>query len=80
MQFVAMKPSNLFHTAQEQIKKAEEIKKVQKESTIKKEEPEDWQNVSALLKIRVTREMSFYSQMVSRVNVLQLNFFLARAS
>jgi hypothetical protein len=62
MQFVAMKPSNLFHTAQEQIKKAEEIKKVQKESTIKKEEPEDWQNVSSLLSctlVRMTREMSF---------------------
>jgi hypothetical protein len=49
MQFVAMKPSNLFHTAQEQIKKAEEIKKVQKESTVKKEDPEDWQNVSDVL-------------------------------
>lgn len=46
MQFVAMKPSNLHCIAQEQLKKAEEIKKVQKESTVKKEEPEDWQNVS----------------------------------
>lgn len=51
MQFVAIKPSNLYHTAQEQLKKAEEIKKVQKESTARKEEPEDWQNVSISFQI-----------------------------
>lgn len=49
MQFVAMKPSNLHCTAQEQLKKAEEIKKVQKESSTRKEEPEDWQNVKHLM-------------------------------
>lgn len=44
MQFVAIKPSSLFQTAQEQLKKAEEVRKV-KEVT-RKEEPEDWQDVS----------------------------------
>lgn len=43
MQFVQIKPSNLCQSAQEQLKKAEEIRKV-KEVT-KKEDPEDWQNV-----------------------------------
>lgn len=48
MQFVAIKPSNLYHTAQEQLKKAEEIKKEikDKEFENRKEDPEDWQNVS----------------------------------
>lgn len=51
MQFVAIKPSNLYHTAQEQLKKAEEIKKVkEKEFTANhKEDPEDWQNVRKFL-------------------------------
>ncbi|CAH1729872.1 unnamed protein product [Chironomus riparius] len=42
MQFVQIKPSNLCQVAQEQLKKAEEIRKV-KEVT-RKEDPEDWQN------------------------------------
>ncbi|CRK91626.1 CLUMA_CG005279, isoform B [Clunio marinus] len=42
MQFVAIKPSNLFQTAQEQLKKAEEIRKAKEVN--RKEEPEDWQN------------------------------------
>lgn len=46
MQFVQIKPSNLCQTAQEQLKKAEEVRKV-KEVT-KKEDPEDWQNVCGL--------------------------------
>jgi hypothetical protein len=48
MQFVAIKPSNLYHTAQEQLKKAEEIKKVKDKefnAANRKEDPEDWQNV-----------------------------------
>lgn len=50
MQFVAIKPSNLYHTAQEQLKKAEEIKKVKdKELTNRKEDPEDWQNVRHII-------------------------------
>lgn len=44
LQFVAIKPSNLFQSAQEQLKKAEEIRKVKEVN--RKEEPEDWQNVS----------------------------------
>lgn len=44
MQFVAIKPSNLFQTAQDQLKKAEEVRKVKEVN--RKEEPEDWQNVS----------------------------------
>lgn len=47
MQFVAIKPSNLFQTAQEQLKKAEEIRKAKEVN--RKEEPEDWQNVSELM-------------------------------
>lgn len=43
MQFVQIKPCNLYQTAQEQLKKAEEVKKIKE---IRKEEPEDWQNVS----------------------------------
>lgn len=43
MQFVQVKPCNLYQTAQQQLKKAEEVKKLKE---VKKEEPEDWQNVS----------------------------------
>ena len=45
MQFVQIKPCNLYQTAQEQLKKAEEVKKIKE---IRKEEPEDWQNVSTI--------------------------------
>ncbi|XP_033166593.1 uncharacterized protein LOC117145158 isoform X2 [Drosophila mauritiana] len=41
MQFVQIKPCNLYQTAQEQLKKAEEVKKLKE---VKKEEPEEWQN------------------------------------
>ncbi|KAH8294821.1 hypothetical protein KR018_003375 [Drosophila ironensis] len=41
MQFVQIKPCNLYQTAQQQLKKAEEVKKLKE---VKKEEPEDWQN------------------------------------
>ncbi|XP_055375014.1 probable serine/threonine-protein kinase DDB_G0282963 isoform X2 [Condylostylus longicornis] len=41
MQFVQIKPCNLYQSAQEQIKRAEEVKKVKE---VKKEDPEDWQN------------------------------------
>lgn len=43
MQFVQIKPCNLYQSAQEQLKRAEEVKKVKE---IKKEDPEDWQSVS----------------------------------
>ncbi|XP_055902435.1 uncharacterized protein LOC129938734 isoform X5 [Eupeodes corollae] len=41
MQFVQIKPCNLYQSAQQQLKKVEEIKKVKE---VLKEEPEDWQN------------------------------------
>lgn len=44
MQFIAQKPSNLFQTAQAQLKKAEEVKKTKE--TTRKEEPEEWQDVN----------------------------------
>lgn len=44
MQFVAIKPSNLFQTAQDQLKKAEEVRAAKEVN--RKEEPEEWQNVS----------------------------------
>lgn len=47
MQFVAVKPSVLCQSAQEQLKKAEEVKKV-KEVTRKEEFAADWQDVSAV--------------------------------
>lgn len=43
MQFVQIKPCQLYQSAQEQLKRAEEVKKVKE---VKKEEPEDWQSVS----------------------------------
>ena len=43
MQFVKTGPTKLAATAQEQLKKVEEIKKVQKEK--KRDEAEDWQSV-----------------------------------
>lgn len=46
MQFVAIKPSVLHATAVEQLKKAEEIRKATVKEVTRKEEPEDWQNVS----------------------------------
>lgn len=48
MQFVQIKPCNLYQTAQQQLKKAEEVKKLKE---VKKEEPEEWQNVSMVNKI-----------------------------
>lgn len=43
LQFIQIKPCNLYQSAQEQLKRAEEVKKVKE---TKKEEPEDWQSVS----------------------------------
>lgn len=43
LQFIQIKPCNLYQSAQEQLKRAEEVKKVKE---VKKEEPEDWQSVS----------------------------------
>lgn len=43
MQFVKAGPAKLFQTAQEQLKKAEEVKKIREK---KKDDSEDWQSVS----------------------------------
>lgn len=43
LQFIKVKPCILSVTAQKQIKRAEEVKKIKE---VIKEEPEDWQNVS----------------------------------
>ena len=43
MQFVKTGPTKLAQTAQEQIKKAEEVKKIREK---KKDEAEDWQSVN----------------------------------
>lgn len=43
LQFVQIKPCNLYQSAQEQLKRAEEVKKVKE---VVKEDPEDWQSVS----------------------------------
>lgn len=45
LQFVQMKPCNLYQSAQEHLKRVEEVKKVKE---VIKEEPEDWQSVSYL--------------------------------
>ena len=44
MQFVKAGPAKLFQTAQEQLKKAEEVKKIREK---KKDDSEDWQSVSS---------------------------------
>lgn len=43
LQFVQIKPCSLYKGAQEQVKRAEDVKKVKE---VVKEEPEDWQSVS----------------------------------
>lgn len=43
LQFIQIKPCNLYQSAQEQLKKAEEVKK---SKVTKKEDAEDWQGVS----------------------------------
>jgi len=43
LQFIKVGPASLYKSAQEQLKKVEEIKKVTKED---RDEPEDWQSVS----------------------------------
>lgn len=43
MQFVAVKPVKLYKTAEEQLKKTEEMKIVKE---VKKEDAEEWQSVS----------------------------------
>ena len=45
LQFIQIKPCNLYQSAQDQLRKAEEVKKAK---VTKKEEAEDWQGVSAL--------------------------------
>ena len=62
LQFVAIKPSNLFQSAQEQLKKAEEVRKAKEVN--KKEEPEDWQNVS-----------KSFNRLLERNTVKHLNWF-----
>lgn len=44
LQFVQIKPCNLYQSAQDQLKRAEEVKKVKE--IVQPEEPEDWQSVS----------------------------------
>lgn len=44
LQFVQIKPCNLYQSAQDQLKRAEEVKKVKE--IVRPEEPEDWQSVS----------------------------------
>lgn len=48
LQFVQIKPCNLYQSAQEQLKRAEQVKKVKE---VVKEEPEDWQSVSLIFKL-----------------------------
>lgn len=43
LQFIKVGPCNLYRSAQEQLKKVEEVKKVKKEV---RDEAEDWQSVS----------------------------------
>lgn len=43
LQFIQIKPCQLYQSSQDQLKRAEEVKKVKE---VKKEEPEDWQSVS----------------------------------
>ena len=43
LQFIKVRPASLYKSAQEHLKKVEEIKKVTKED---RDEPEDWQSVS----------------------------------
>lgn len=50
MQFVQIKPCNLYQSAQEQLKRSEEVKKVKE---VKKEDAEEWQNVSRSLFIPI---------------------------
>lgn len=60
LQFVAIKPCNLYQSAQDQLKRAEEVKKVKE---IVKEEPEDWQSVSSSFFFSLTMStfLSFFS-------------------
>lgn len=45
LQFIQVKPCNLYQSAQDQLKRAEEVKKVKE---VKKEDAEDWQCVSTV--------------------------------
>lgn len=45
LQFIQIKPCNLYQSAQDQLKKAEEVKK---SKVTKKEDAEDWQGVSEI--------------------------------
>lgn len=60
LQFIQIKPCNLYQSAQDQLRKAEDVKKTQ---ITKKEEPEDWQGVSLPHSgfIVVSRNTSFES-------------------
>lgn len=58
LQFVQIKPCNLYQSAQEQLKRAEEVKKVKE---IKKEEPEDWQSVSRRMKKKTNTIQFFFA-------------------
>lgn len=53
LQFIQIKPCNLYQSAQEQLKKAEEVKKIKE---TKKEEPEDWQSVSISIENQIFNE------------------------
>lgn len=46
LQFIQIKPCNLYQSAQDQLRKAEEVKKTK---VTKKEDAEDWQGVSVTL-------------------------------
>lgn len=52
LQFIQIKPCNLYQSAQDQLRKAEEVKKTK---ITKKEEAEDWQGVSVALVYNIPR-------------------------
>lgn len=72
LQFVQMKPCNLYQSAQEHLKRVEEVKKVKE---VIKEEPEDWQSVSNLSSSLSKKEIAMYIYVSPSSFSLLMNHF-----
>lgn len=57
LQFIKVGPCDLYRTAQEQLKKVEEVKKVKQE---RRDEAEDWQSASIVFPL--LQNMMLYQQ------------------
>jgi len=69
LQFVKVGPCSLYRTAQEQLQKVQEVKKIKQEV---RDDPEDWQSVISIYFINKRKKILRFSNLYLRSIVLTL--------